>query len=74
MGGDVFARLTQPQVVDGQRVCVAGLPVFHPGVQALFQELVLISLQPAGFANKVLRPLLTQLLWAWSPAPSARVR
>ena len=60
VGEEVIARVTRPQVVDGQRV--SGLPFFHPGVQALFQALVLFSLQPAGFANKDLRPLMAHLL------------
>jgi hypothetical protein len=41
---------------------VAGLPILHPTVQALFQTLVLFCLQPAGFANKDLRPRLAHLL------------
>jgi hypothetical protein len=60
VGADTLEQLTRPQVVDGQRV--AGLPYFQPTVQALFQALVLFSLQPAGFANKDLRPRLAQLL------------
>ena len=60
VGEEAIARVSQPQVVDGQRV--AGLPLFQPGVQALFQALVLFCLTPAGFANKDLRPLLAQLL------------
>jgi hypothetical protein len=60
VGEDTLAQVSQPQVVDGQRV--AGLPLFQPGVQALFQALVLFCLLPAGFANKDLRPLLAHLL------------
>ena len=60
VGEETLERVSRPQVVDGQRV--AGLPVFHPAVQALFQALVLFCLQPAGFANKDLRPRLAQLL------------
>ncbi|HWE64182.1 MAG TPA: hypothetical protein VHB98_20925 [Chloroflexota bacterium] len=60
VGAATLDRVTQPQVVDGQRV--AALPLFQPGVQALFQALVLCSLLPGGFANKDLRPLLAHLL------------
>ena len=59
-GAAILERVSHPQVVAGQRV--AALSLFQPGVQALFQALVLFSLQPAGFANKDLRPLLAQLL------------
>jgi hypothetical protein len=61
IGAGTIDRLTQPQVVGGQRV--AALPVLHDRrVQALFHALVLFALQPAGFANKDLRPLFAQLL------------
>jgi|SRR5579875_700159 len=60
VGAEALAQVSRPQVVDGQRV--AGLPILHPTVQALFQTLVLFCLQPAGFANKDLRPLLAHLL------------
>jgi len=60
VGEETIERVTRPQVVDGQRV--AALPLLQPGVQALFQALVLFCLQPAGFANKDLRPLLAQLM------------
>jgi hypothetical protein len=60
VGEETIARVSQPQVVEGQRV--AGLSILQPGVQALFQALVLFCLTPAGFANKDLRPLLAQLL------------
>jgi DNA-binding PadR family transcriptional regulator len=60
VGEAALERVSSPQVVDGQRV--AGLPLFQPGVQALFQALVLFCLLPAGFANKDLRPLLAHLL------------
>jgi hypothetical protein len=60
LGAQTLERISRPQVVDGQRV--AALPVLQPGVQALFQALVLFCLVPAGFANKDLRPLLAQLL------------
>ncbi|MGH2411781.1 MAG: hypothetical protein ACRDGS_15675 [Chloroflexota bacterium] len=60
VGADTLEQVSRPQVVEGQRV--AGLPVLQPGVQALFQALVLFCLVPAGFANKDLRPLLAQLL------------
>jgi hypothetical protein len=60
VGEETLERVSRPQVVDGQRV--AALPLLQPSVQALFQALVLFCLQPAGFANKDLRPLLAQLL------------
>ena len=60
VGGEALDQVTRSQVIGGQRV--AGLPFFHPTVQALFQALVLFSLLPAGFANKDLRPLLARLL------------
>ena len=60
VGEETIERVTRPQVVDGQRV--AALPLLQPSAQALFQALVLFALQPAGFANKDLRPLLAQLL------------
>ena len=60
MGAAALERVSRPQTVEGQQV--AGLPILHPTVQALFQTLVLFALQPAGFANKDLRPRLEQLL------------
>jgi len=59
-GAQTLDRISRPQVVAGQRV--AALPLFQPTVQALFAALVLFALQPAGFANKDLRPRLAQLL------------
>ncbi len=60
VGEETLARVSRPQVVAGQRV--AALALFQPKVQALLQALVLFALQPAGFANKDMRPLLAQLL------------
>jgi hypothetical protein len=59
-GAQAVERVSRPQVVAGQRV--AALSLFQPCVQALFAALVLFAIQPAGFANKDLRPLLAQLL------------
>jgi hypothetical protein len=60
VGAEMLARVSRPQTVDGRQV--AGLPILHPTVQALFHTLVLFCLQPAGFANKDLRPRLAHLL------------
>jgi hypothetical protein len=60
VGAEALEHVSHPQTVDGQHV--AGLPILHPTVQALFHTLVLFALQPAGFANKDLRPLLARLL------------
>lgn len=60
VGEQTLDRISRPQVVAGQRL--AALPLFQPTVQALFAALVLFARQPAGFANKDLRPLLAQLL------------
>jgi hypothetical protein len=60
MGEDAFRRVTQPQVVGGQRV--AALPFADPRVQALLSVLVLFCLLPQGFANKEVRERLALLL------------
>jgi hypothetical protein len=59
-GEDAFRALTQPQVINGQRV--AALPFADPRVQALLSVLVLYGLLPQGFANKDVRPHLAALL------------
>ena len=60
IGEQSFARLQQPAQVEGQHV--AALPFGQARVQALLAALVLFSLQPRGFQNKQLRPLLAQSL------------
>src|SRR5437867_7212158 len=60
IGEDTFRQVTQPQVVDGQRV--SALPFAHPRVQALLSVLVLYCLLPQGFANKDVREHLARLL------------
>lgn len=59
VGAEALEQVSRPQTVDGQPV--AGLPILHPTVQALFHTLVLCCLQPAGFANQDLRPRLAHL-------------
>jgi hypothetical protein len=60
VGAEAFEKLQQPAEVDGQHV--SALPFGHQRVQALLTVLVLFSLQPVGFRNRQLRPLLAQLL------------
>jgi hypothetical protein len=60
IGAQAFARLQQPQQVQEQRV--SALRFGDPRVQALFLVLALFCLQPHGFTNKQLRPLLAQYL------------
>lgn len=60
IGAQAFARLQQPQQVQEQRV--SALRFGDPRVQALFLVLALFCLQPHGFSNKQLRPLLAQCL------------
>ena len=60
IGETAFRRLTQPQVIDRQRV--AALRFGDPRVQALFAALVLFTLLPYGFTNKDLRDHLAPLL------------
>jgi hypothetical protein len=60
LGAEAFAQLQRPAQVEGQHV--AALPFGQARVQALFTVLVLFSLQPQGFQNKQLRPLLAQFL------------
>jgi len=60
IGAEAFDKLQKPAEVDGQHVCA--LPFGQPRVQALLSVLVMFVLQPGGFRNKQLRPLLAQLL------------
>jgi hypothetical protein len=60
IGEQSFARLQQPVRVEGQHA--AALPFGQARVQALLAALVIFSLQPRGFQNKQLRPLLAQSL------------
>jgi hypothetical protein len=60
IGAAVFEKLQKPAEVDGQKV--SALPFGQPRIQALLSALLLFSLQPNGFRNSQLRPLLAQLL------------
>ena len=60
IGEQSFARLQRPAQVDGQHA--AALPFGQERVQALLAALVIFSLQPRGFQNQQLRPLLAQSL------------
>jgi hypothetical protein len=60
IGQQSFEQLQQPANLEGQRA--SALRFGDPRVQALFAVLVLFSLQPQGFRNKELRPLLAQAL------------
>jgi len=60
IGTEAFNRLQQPAEVDGQRA--SALPFGQTRVQALLAVLVLFCLQPEGFRNRQLRPLLAQWL------------
>lgn len=60
VGAEAFEKLQQPAEVDGQRA--SALPFGQPRVQALLAVLVLFCLQPEGFRNRQLRPLLAQWL------------
>ena len=60
LGAEAFEKLQKPAEVDGQHV--SALPFGQERVQALFTVLVLFCLQPEGFRNRQLRPLLAQLL------------
>jgi hypothetical protein len=60
IGSAAFEKLQQPATVDGQH---ASAVRFGDGrVQALLSVLGMFSLQPEGFRNKQLRPLLAQCL------------
>jgi hypothetical protein len=60
IGAEAFDKLQKPAEVDGQHA--SALPFGQQRVQALLTVLVLFSLQPQGFRNRQLRPLLAQLL------------
>jgi hypothetical protein len=60
IGQQSFLQLQQPADIEGQHV--SALRFGDPRVQALFALLVIFSLQPQGFRNKDLRPLLAQAL------------
>ena len=60
IGSAAFEKLQQPATVDGQHA--SALRFGDPRVQALFCVLVMFCLQPDGFRNKQLRPLLAQFL------------
>jgi hypothetical protein len=60
IGAAAFAKLQKPAEVDGQHA--SALPFGQARVQALLTVLVMFVLQPDGFRNKQLRPLLAQLL------------
>jgi hypothetical protein len=60
IGAKAFDQLQKPAEVDGQHA--SALPFGQERVQALLMVLVLFCLQPEGFRNRQLRPLLAQLL------------
>lgn len=60
VGAERFQTLQQPVEVDGRRG--SALRFGDPRVQALLAVLVLFCLQPEGFRNQQLRPLLAQFL------------
>jgi len=60
IGAAAFAKLQQPATVDGQHA--SALRFGDARVQALLCVLTLFCLQPDGFRNKQLRPLLAQFL------------
>jgi hypothetical protein len=60
LGAERFQTLQQPVEVDGQRG--SALRFGDPRVQALLAVLVCFCLQPEGFRNPQLRPLLAQCL------------
>src|SRR5246500_2862586 len=60
IGQQSFQQLQQSADIEGQRV--SALRFGDPRVQALFAVLLIFSLQPQGFRNRELRPLLAQAL------------
>lgn len=60
IGANAFEQMQKPAEVQGQRA--SALRFGDARVQALFAAVVLFCLQPQGFTNKQLRPLLAQLL------------
>lgn len=60
LGQDEFDELTQPTIVDGQRV--SGLKFGDPVVLAVLSALLIFRLLPRGFSNRDLRDHVAQLL------------
>ena len=60
IGHSVFNNITQPAIIDGQRV--AGLRFGDPRVHALLAAIAISRLQPDGFANHHLRQHVAELL------------
>ena len=60
IGAQAFEQLQHPAEVDGQHA--SALPFGQARVQSLLLVLVLFCLQPEGFGNRQLRPLLARLL------------
>ena len=60
IGYQSFEQLQQPANIEGQGA--SALRFGDPRAQALFAVSVLFSLQPQGFRNEELRPLLAQAL------------
>jgi hypothetical protein len=60
LGTQAFQKLQQPIQVEDQRA--SALRFGDPRVQALLAVLVLFCLQPEGFTNKQLRPLIARFL------------
>lgn len=60
IGAQQFQAIQQPTTVEGQHA--SALRFGDQRVQALFAVMMLLSLQPEGFRNKQLRPLLAQYL------------
>lgn len=58
VGQDEFDELTQPRVIDGQRV--SGLKFADPVVLAVLTALLLFRLLPQGFSNRDLRDHVAQ--------------
>ena len=58
IGAEAFTQLQQPAAVDGQHA--SALPFGQARVQALLAAVVLFCLQPEGFRNRQLRPLLAR--------------
>ena len=60
IGQDQFDELTQPSVIDGQRV--SGLKFADPVALAVLTALLIFRLLPQGFSNRELRDHVAQLL------------
>ncbi len=60
LGEAALAKVSRPQVVDGQRA--AALPLTDSRMQALPHTLLLFAHLPLGFANQYPRPRLAVLL------------